>query len=171
MTSIIRATIEHSSIILNIGKQAWVDAHGHSASKEDIDTYLSKNYTEGAIIDQLSNDNNLYHIIFHNNQPAGFSKVILNKPNTNVTAQDISVLDRIYLLNSFQGLKLGSKLLAFNIDLAKENAQSGIWLAAWIENKKAISFYKKRGFEIVGKYDFPISSTHVNPNHIMYLSF
>ena len=43
MIQIIKATIEHSAIIAEIGKQAFWESHGHSASKEDIDSFISKN--------------------------------------------------------------------------------------------------------------------------------
>lgn len=36
MTSIIRATEKHSSLILQIGQEAWVEAHGHSAPKKTL---------------------------------------------------------------------------------------------------------------------------------------
>ena len=55
--------------------------------------------------------------------------------------------------------------------LSKKKQQKGIWLAVWVENKRAIKFYQKAGFKIVGKYDFQISKTHSNPNHIMYLKY
>ncbi|AWV98824.1 GNAT family N-acetyltransferase [Arcticibacterium luteifluviistationis] len=171
MTSIIRATVEHSSQILQIGKEAWLDAHGHSAPKEDIDQYLRKSYTEEAIKAELLDKNNIYHIIYYGNEAAGFSKIVLNKPNSNIAPQNVTLLDRIYLLNAFRGKNLGAKLFDFNVNLSKHNSQAGIWLAVWIENEKAIGFYAKLGFEKVGKYDFPISETHVNPNHIMFLRF
>jgi len=46
-----------------------------------------------------------------------------------------------------------------------------MWLFVWTENHKAINFYKKAGFKIVGQHDFQISATHSNPNHQMLLTF
>jgi ribosomal protein S18 acetylase RimI-like enzyme len=57
----------------------------------------------------------------------------------------------------------------FNSELTKKNNQQGIWLEVWIENFRAIKFYKKMGFTIVGKANFRVSKTHSNPNYIMYL--
>jgi ribosomal protein S18 acetylase RimI-like enzyme len=75
------------------------------------------------------------------------------------------------LLKEYYDLSLGKALFNFNISLAKNNKQSGVWLAVWIENHRAISFYKKMGFKRVGNYDFKISENHSNPNHILYLEF
>ena len=102
---------------------------------------------------------------------AGFSKIVLNIPNTNIENANITKLDRFYLLKAFYGKKLGAELFDFNVKLAKKKEQKGIWLAVWVENLRAFNFYSKSGFKIVGKYDFQISSSHSNPNHIMYLTF
>ena len=80
-------------------------------------------------------------------------------------------MSRLYLLKAFYGLQLGKELFKFNIEFSKQHKQDGVWLAVWIENQRAIEFYRKMGFKIVGNYDFRISATHTNPNHIMFLPF
>ena len=71
----------------------------------------------------------------------------------------------------FYGLNLGKELFDYNIEFSKKHNQLGMWLAVWVENERAIKFYTKMGFKIVGEYDFRISATHTNPNHIMFLPF
>lgn len=78
-------------------------------------------------------------------------------------------MDRLYLLQEFYDLKLGLKLLEFNIAISKKANQLGMWLYTWAENKRAVSFCLKTGFDIIGKADFKISATHSNPNYLMYL--
>jgi len=75
------------------------------------------------------------------------------------------------LLQEHYGKNLGADLFNFNILLSKKNKQKGMWLAVWTENQRAINFYTKNGFTIVGSYDFKISENHSNPNHIMYLEY
>ena len=80
-------------------------------------------------------------------------------------------MERLYLLREFYGLGIGLQLMNFNSTLAQKNKQSGIWLEVWKENFRAIKFYKKVGFEIVGNANFKVSKNHSNPNYIMYLEF
>jgi diamine N-acetyltransferase len=80
-------------------------------------------------------------------------------------------MERLYLLKQFYNLKLGAALLHFNIDLSKRNNQAGMWLFTWKENMRAVNFYQKNGFVIIGSHDFKISETHSNPNHLMLLRF
>ena len=80
-------------------------------------------------------------------------------------------MSRLYLLEEFYGLSLGKELFNFNIEFSKQNNQKGIWLAVWIENLRAIKFYIKMGFKKVGSFNYKISETHSNPNHILFLEF
>ena len=78
-------------------------------------------------------------------------------------------MERLYLKKEFYNLKLGKELMDFNINLCKENNQIGIWLYVWVENHKAINFYKKVGFTNAAMYNFPLTKTETRPNHILYL--
>ena len=171
MIKIIKAEVEHAALIAEIGEKTFWESHGISASKVDINAFVSKTYTKEALVKELENKNNTYHLIYYNSKLAGFSKIVLNAPNNNIKPKNVTKLDRFYLLKAFYGQKLGLKLFDFNVALSKKNKQEGIWLAVWVENQRAINFYQKAGFKIVGEYNFQISPTHSNPNHIMYLSF
>lgn len=171
MHTITKATIKDALLLSEIGKAAFLVAHGHSAPEKDIDNYVTQNFNEENFKKELSDVKNEYYLIYSDAKIAGYSKVILNSKNENISSEDITLLSRLYLLEAFYGLNLGKELFNFNVNLSKENNQKGIWLAVWVENQRAITFYEKRGFVKVGKYDFKISETHYNPNHIMYLAF
>lgn len=171
MVKIVKGEIEYYDRLTEIGIQTFIESHGKSASKEDVDEFLTKNYSCADFKRELANSENKYQIIYFENQMIGYSKIVLNVPNKNINQQHITKLDRLYILKEFYGKNVGNKLLDFNIELSKTNKQKGMWLAVWVENYRAINFYKKNNFTIVGSYDFKISRTHSNPNHIMYLQF
>ncbi|HRG82893.1 MAG TPA: GNAT family N-acetyltransferase [Chitinophagaceae bacterium] len=158
-------------IISDLGKQTFLESHGHSAPAADIAAYVSEKYDPEIIKAELSDPDNIYRIIYAGDQPAGFSKIILNSAGANIPLAPVAKLERIYLLNEFHGLGLGKALLQHNTAIATAARQKGIWLYVWVENKKAFQFYTQQGFRIVGQYDFRISPTHTNPNHQMLLSF
>lgn len=170
MISVIRATVADYQTIVSIGKVAVADAHRAGTSAEDMNEYLEKNYNDDVIREELADPNNIYHIIQYNGKPVGFSKIILNAMHEGIEAENVTMLDRIYLLKEFYGLKLGLELLNFNIGVAKKNKQSGIWLYTWIGNKRAIDFYRKAGFTIIGSHKFYVTETYYNLNHFMFLN-
>ena len=75
------------------------------------------------------------------------------------------------MLKEFYGLQLGLELFEFNLNLSKQQDQEGMWLFVWKENQRALSFYKKNKFRIIGSHDFKLSETHANPNHLMFLEY
>lgn len=165
------ATTQDAVVLMTIARQSFWESHGQSASANDIETYIADKYSLEAITNDLIDPGNIIHLIYYEGQPAGFSKIVFNSPVHNISALNICKLERLYLLKAYYGQKLGRKLLQFNIDLCKENRQLGMWLYTWIENERAIKFYQKAGFKIIGKADFRISDTHSNPNHQMFLKF
>jgi len=171
MTSIRPAKIEDAPLLAEMGKLSFLESHGHSASKEDMDQYVSEKYTEDVFINELKEEQNIYHIIYAENKPAGYSKILLNASHQNVEALNVTKLERFYLLKEFYGMKLGQELFHYNISLSKTNNQTGMWLFVWKENTRAIKFYRSAGFEIIGSHDFKISENHSNPNHQMFLKF
>jgi ribosomal protein S18 acetylase RimI-like enzyme len=171
MISIIKATSNHSKIIADIGNISVEEAHRGSCSANDLNQYLEKHYNTEAISAELSDVNNIYHIIYFDGEPAGFSKIILNAEHSNILHKNITKLDRIYLLSKFFDRKLGLELLNYNIALSKRNNQYGIWLFTWVGNTRAVNFYQKNGFVIIGSHNFQVTPTLYNLNHQMFLHF
>ena len=171
MITIRKATIEDVDILSSLSKEAFLPAHGHSAPKKDISSYIQANFSVDNFKKEIKNSAFEYYLIYHTSNIAGFSKVIFNYPTHHIAHVKVTKMERLYLLKEFYGLEIGLKLMDFNTKLAQKKEQSGIWLEVWIENFRAIKFYKKVGFEIVGKANFTVSKTHSNPNYIMYLEF
>lgn len=170
MVSILKATEKDGSIITSIGRAAVEEAHRDSCSDEIMKDFLDSTYNERVIGEELNDPKNIYHIIQHHGITVGFSKIILNAGHPNIGQENVTKLDRIYLLKEFYGFGLGYNLLQFNIELSKKNNQSGMWLFTWVGNSRAVNFYGKTGFSIIGSHQFKVTGSHYNLNHQMYLS-
>lgn len=171
MISITKAVEKDIATIADIGKISVGEAHRDSCSAKDLNGFLEQHYNYTAIKDEIATTANIYHLISYDGKPAGFSKIILNEVHPNINKQQVTKLDRIYLLKEFFDLKLGCELLKFNIELSKKNNQSGMWLFTWVGNTRAVNFYLKAGFKIIGSHKFKVSETHYNDNHHMLLEF
>lgn len=168
MITISKATAASAPILSQMGRQTFLEAHSTSSPAEDLAEYVSTKYALPTVQAEIANPKNIIHLIHYQSQPAGFSKIEFDSPFHLVKEANACKLDRLYLLKEFYGLKLGLELLEFNYELAKKAGQSGFWLYVWMGNDRAIRFYKKTGFEIIGEADFRLSARRVNPNHIMW---
>ena len=169
MIVIKKAVAKDYKIIAAIGNVSVEQAHRGSCSAEELHEYISNHYNDAALIEELANAANDYHILYYNEQPVGFSKIELNAPHLNIEKHEVAKLDRIYILSDYFNLKLGAELMKFNIGFAKQHHQSGIWLFTWVGNERAINFYLKAGFKKIGSHYFQVTPTRSNLNHHMYL--
>ena len=171
MTSIVRASLEDAKLLSVLGRTTFIESHGNSASEEHIEAYVKSKYTQKALELELLDSENIYYIVYHDNKAIGYSKIILNVPNAKIPFQNVTKLERFYVLQAYHNLKLGWELFNLNVKLSKNQQQAGMWLYTWTENKKALNFYAKAGFKIIGNHDFKISETHYNPNYQMLLTY
>ena len=171
MISIRPAIVSDASVLSVLAPQVHMESHGHSASAADHEVYISKKLSVEAFITELSNPENIYHLIYVDDVAAGYSKIILNFNHPLIAEQPVTKLERIYLLKPYYGIGAGKLFFDHNINLSQEHHQLGIWLHVWVENHRAFAFYLKQGFKIIGSYDFEVSPTHFNPNHVMYLKY
>jgi len=171
MNLIVKAKEADFQLLADIGRISFIESHGSSASPSDINNYVNEKYNCDVVKEEIRNPENIYHIIYHDKQPAGYSKIVFNVPQSNIPFENVTKMERIYLLKEFYNLKLGFELFTFNIELSKNNNQAGMWLYVWKENHRAVRFYKRTGFKVVGSYDFKITETHSNPNHQMFLRY
>lgn len=168
MIGISEVRTEDVGILSTLSKSTFKASHGHSAAEKDINIYIRYAYSVNKLENELKDSNSFFHFIHFENELAGYSKLSLNTNYPKIESSPLSKLDRIYIDEKFLDHKLGQPLFDFNLKLAQQNNQKGVWLYTWIENHRAIKFYKKNGFEIIDEKDFKISNRHSNPNYIMY---
>jgi ribosomal protein S18 acetylase RimI-like enzyme len=171
MIKIKKASIEDAALIAEIGKTSFMESHSKSAPMDDLEFYLKQKFKIQTLQAELEDKNSHFHIIYFDNIPAGYSKIIPNSPNPSIKANNVTKLERLYLLKEFLGQNIGRAFFEFNIQLSKELDQSGIWLYVWTGNDRAIKFYEKMGFINIGMTEFKLSEKRANPNYWMYLEY
>jgi ribosomal protein S18 acetylase RimI-like enzyme len=170
MIRIRRTTLEDATLMSRLAAETMWQSHGHSAPAFEVESFISAAYNVDQIAEELADNQFEHYLVFVDDEPAGFCKFQFHSPHPLIPEQELTKLNRIYVLDKFHGQKAGATLFDLIIARSKEEKQQGIWLNTWIENKRAIAFYQKKGFEIIGHADFALSPTHVNPNYVMYLN-
>ena len=80
MIKIIKGDTQHCDLIAEVGKKTFIESHGVSASKKDIDAFVVKAYNKEVLLKELKDPNVYYHIIYYKNNVAGYSKIELKEP-------------------------------------------------------------------------------------------
>ena len=112
--------------------------------KNDVLKYLNKNFSVVETKKNISNPNQFFYIIYVDDLPVGYAKLVVNASNENITSQNSCQLERIFILNDFIPLKIGQQLLTFVEEQARKMQLDTMWLTVYIKNYRAIRFYVKK---------------------------
>ena len=171
MLQIITPDISHAKIIAQLGAQSFIESHGSSASKPDIEKYVNEKFTVEQFKKELSDPAAIFRLMYSDGKPAAYSKIIPSCANPLLAEKKVCKMERLYVLKDYYDKKLGQPLFDDSVRIAKEMLQKGLWLNVWTGNPRAIRFYEKQGFKIIGETSFKISENHSNPNYWLFLEF
>jgi len=88
----------------------------------------------------------------------GYAQVRLNDPRhaepACVTGANPMEIWRFYVDRPWHGRGIAQRLMREAIELAKSLGARTIWLGVWERNPRAIAFYRKCGFQLIGEHQF-----------------
>ena len=158
MIRIIIAKKTDAKLLALLSRQTYIESHGHFIEdKNDLKAYTENAFSVSKTEQDLNNTKNLFYIIYVNDLPVGYSKLVLNETHASIMSQNNCRLERIYILSDFIPLKIGQQLLSFVEEKAKSLQFDTIWLSVYIKNNRAIRFYKKNEFKNVGELNFLVN--------------
>lgn len=123
-------------------------------TEEDMQKYLAENLSLEKLKSEIENPNSEFYFAENENEVLGYLKINFGDAQTENQGNEALEIERIYVLKEFFPLKIGQILFEKSVEIAQEKNMKFIWLGVWEENKRAIRFYEKNGFEIFGKHDF-----------------
>jgi ribosomal protein S18 acetylase RimI-like enzyme len=150
--------ISHTEVQLlqNISKRTFRDAFEADNESENIEQYLHEQFSLSKLTQELLNESSYFYFAVHEQKPIGYLKI--NRPNSQTELKDENAceIERLYVLEAFQGLHVGSNLIEHAKQVAKTFHAEYLWLGVWEKNTKAIQFYTKLGFVIFNRHIFKL---------------
>ncbi len=156
-----RAGVDDAELISDLSNITFIETYRNSCPDEHLFDFLNSYFNKEAILQELSNPDDLYFLAFYDGFPAGYLRM---KEEHNdfpaMNAFNSIEIKRIYVLKEFHSKKIGSALMKHALDVATEKGYEKIWLGVWENNQKAKSFYNKWGYIDSGvKHVFSIGDT------------
>jgi ribosomal protein S18 acetylase RimI-like enzyme len=145
-------------LLVQLERQTFTETFAGVYRAEDLAVFLEDRKSAAAIAAQMAMPEARFYLVSHDEQPAGFLKLNLHKQpdNDGPLPEPVLEIEKIYVLQQFQGLRLGKSLMEYSLQIARENSIRTIWLGVWENNHKAIRFYQQQGFEKFGEHVFRI---------------
>ncbi len=160
MIEIRNATEADAEILALLGTTTYIESHGHFlASSTDLNEYVESTFSVSKTKEDLNDLNSVFFIIFVNELPVGYAKLLLNSRHEDVKSRVSCKLEKIYILAHFIPLRIGQKFLDFIISKMTDLQVDTIWLTVYKENKRAIGFYLKNNFQELGTSTFMVNGS------------
>ena len=144
--TIVQINDSHIAALQQIGRQTFSETFAESNSAENMAKYLEEAYSYEKLSAELNDPNSLFYFAMMGQDVIGYLKLNFGASQTELKDNDALEIERIYMLKSFQGKRVGQLLFDKAIQIAKEQNAEFVWLGVWEENKKAIQFYTRNGF-------------------------
>lgn len=151
-----KCTAKDLEALVEISLKTFVDAFEKDNNPEDFRDYINVAFAEKTILEQLSNPNSSFYFLYLDQQLAGYYKLNEYDAQSELMADDIMELERIYVLSAFQNKGLGAFMLNEAIQIAINKKKKSLWLGVWQENNEAVRFYEKHGFVKFGTHPYYI---------------
>ncbi len=148
------ATKKNATLIADMSRQTFYDTFASYNTKEDMDKFMSEQFTRESIIQEVGAESNIFLLAYDEEQPVGYARIRENNNPPSLGTSNAIELARIYATANSIGKGIGKVLMQKCIEIAKAGNRECVWLGVWEKNQRAIDFYKKWGFEKFADHDF-----------------
>ena len=164
MFEIRKATLEDIPLINELAWIVFPHTYKELLSPGQIEFMMDWMYSPANLKKQMTEDGHTYFIAYEENEPAGYLSI---QPEGEHTYH----LQKIYVLPSFQGKKLGKQLFNQAIKAIKELHPEPCQMRLNVNryNTKAVDFYFRMGMKKVFERDFDIGHGYLMTDYIMAL--
>ncbi len=144
--------------LIQISVATFEDTFAEANTPDDMTSYIDKAFNKDQMKFELLNNASCFFFAYHQQQLIGYFKINFAPSQSDINDHNALELERIYILEAFQGKGFGPTLLRKIIAIGKEKGLRYIWLGVWEKNAKAIHVYEKKGFVPFAKHDFLLGS-------------
>ena len=151
-----QATLSDLNAIIEISHTTFAETFAHLNKKEDIDHYLTNNFSESNLAKEINDPDSFFYLIFQDKEVAGYLKLNVLAAQTEKAHSSALEIERIYVSAKYHGRRFGKKLLTKALEIARSLNKDYVWLGVWEKNEKAINFYIKNNFVRFGEHAFQL---------------
>lgn len=158
MLTIRQAHSDDSEALAHIAKRTFRDTFETEDNLADTEFHCSENFGTEIQRQEILDSNCATLLAEVKDQLVAFAQVRLHSPKDCIAADHPSELHRLYVEKEWHGRGVAHKLMSKILSIASDAGADHVWLGVWEHNPRAIAFYGKYGFRVVGEHIFQFGS-------------
>jgi ribosomal protein S18 acetylase RimI-like enzyme len=144
-----------------LGYQTFHETFAADNRPEDMATYLAASFSPEKQLEELEDTDTVFLLARMQQELVGYAKLHFNsalgvEPGKAVD-QRVEV-ERLYVREDWIGTGLGASLMRRVIEEARQKACRSVVLGVWEKNNRAIEFYRRFGFKVIGQHEFVLGT-------------
>ncbi|PKQ37853.1 MAG: N-acetyltransferase [Actinobacteria bacterium HGW-Actinobacteria-1] len=148
------ASLEDAPLLADLGARTFADTFAADNTAEDMADYLARSFGVDIQARELSDDAALVFIAEVAGVAAGYARLRFGATLDCIPGARPVEIHRIYADAPWIGKGVGAALMQACLAEATRCECDTIWLDVWERNPRAIAFYARWGFEVVGAQEF-----------------
>lgn len=145
---IAQANEGQAELVAELARKTFMETYAEPANLENLKLYVDSHFTLEQISAEFADPNFRFFIAWIDGKAVGFTKIRKDRQPKGITMLKSMEIQRIYVLQEFQGFSVGKELMKMIKELARAEGDQVLWLQVWQKNDKAIQFYQKAGFVV-----------------------
>lgn len=150
-----------------MARRCFVETHGTHFAPENLEPYLDRTFGAAGLPAEIGDPAYRVMLVEEGNEIAGFIKLAAVDLPVDCPPAAIEIR-QLYVDQRWHGKSVGPILMAWAISTARAEGAPAILLSVWSQNGRAIAFYRRHGFKIIGSAPFQVG-THVDLDPVMRL--
>jgi len=149
-----RATRDDLADLVRVARESFFAAYCAIDDPDDVRAYAERHFTAEVFAAAIEDSSGLLAVLLDAGEITGYALLVESAAPNGVTGNQPVELSRLYLLADRIGRGHGAALLAHALDWAAESGFDTLWLGVYDRNERAMAFYRRFGFEVVGTRPF-----------------
>lgn len=154
MAVIRRALPIDAAPLADLAEQTFRDAFTEDNDPDDMELHCAASFGPGIQAREIEDPDTATIVADEDGALIGFAQVRLRSPKACVSAERPSELYRVYVSRRWHGQGVAQQIMREVLATVARAGSDRIWLGVWENNRRALGFYRKYGFEVVGEHVF-----------------
>lgn len=162
------AEISDSKKLSILFKQVYIQTYGTEGVSDEFANFITKQFSVERLEKLITEQRENLIVAEYNNNLVGAVEIEFNKacPVNHIIGPE---LNKLYILEWFCGKGIGENLLKYAEKIILEKGQNLFWLWVLESNQRAINFYTKHQYKVIGNASFQMEkNSYMNKVMIKY---
>ena len=147
-------------------RRLFEETFGAQNDARDMGMYTAKAFTPTMQRGELEDPTRVCVIGERDGTISSYALLRIGSLHSAVQAKAPVEIERFYVDSALHGQGVAGAMMDETVRIAGATGADTLWLGVWSQNARAIRFYEKRGFIIVGSQTF-LLGTDVQIDHVM----